>query len=227
MAGCSIISSTMGGSTTAAAAASSPRSVHGGEEEEQDHLFDAASNLGGSSYFDAASPDAHQQAADAQQDAADAHPPAEDSPPVTPAAADRAFVVNVQGVTLTSEARAEAAVAVAVDPPAAEDAFSGAALGGSVGSSAASFRSHIRMVAAPVPAQVTSMPNIAITAVSCRAVYLLVTSVLVIVHMHVAWCLAGQHRSGGRGPCCGPRNHLPVQRQPGWQPLGGLCQQRR
>ena len=174
MADCSIISSTIGGSTTAAAAASSPRSPRSirGDEEEEDHLFDAASNLGGSSYLDAASPDAHQQGADAQQDAALAHPPAEDSPPATPMAADRAFVVNVRGVTLTSEAPAEAAVAVAVDPPAAEDAFSGAALGGSVGSSAASFRSHIRMVAAPVPAQVTLVPNIATTTVSCWAVCL-------------------------------------------------------
>lgn len=160
MADCSFISSTIGGSTTAAAAASSPRSSRSvrGEEEEEDHLFDAASNLGGSSYFDAASPDAHQQAADAQQDAADAHLPAEEGTPTTPAAADRAFVVNVRGVTLTSEAPSEAAVAVSVDPPAAEDAFSGAALGGSVGSSAASFRSHVRMVAAPVPAQVTLIP---------------------------------------------------------------------
>lgn len=156
MADCSVISSTDGGSNTAAG--SSPRSVHG-DEEEEDHLFDAASNLGGSSYFDAASADAHQQGADAQRDAADAHPPAEDSLPVTPAVADRAFVVNVQGVTLTSEAPSEAAVAVSVNPPAAEDAFSGAALGGGVGSSAASFsRSHIRMVAAPVPAQVTLIP---------------------------------------------------------------------
>lgn len=150
----SIASGAAPASTTGAAAAS-PRSSRSNaedeEEEEEEHLYDdAASSLGGSFCHAVASDGPKQEGAAA----AAAEAEAIEEPMSPQPAAGKDFVANVRGDVVTS-GPTDAAPALAASA-ADEDAFSGAALGGSYASTAASSVSNVELVAAQVPAQYTA-----------------------------------------------------------------------